>query len=203
MGTARFISGFDGLRHAAPPLTEVRSTWVTSSVLGVREHGHYDRYVAGLAPEFREPILTAVPGGSWLPVEAFVAHYTACEALGLPEEEKVDLGERATKQIHGTMIDLARRLAREAGATPWALLGHAPKLFERVARGGAIKVHELGPKEAQLELYGYPVAGYSFARCTMRGAVRSLACIFGHSTYVHDVRTLCTPTSLAYRVQWA
>jgi hypothetical protein len=203
MGVARFIAGYEGPRHAVPAMSEVRSTWLTSSVLGVREHGHYDRYAAALDPQFRDLILTAVPGGSWIPVAAFAAHYAACDSLDLPEEEKVALGERATRQIHGTMIDLARRLAREAGATPWALLGHAPKLFERVARGGSVRVNELGPKEAQLELLGYPVARYSFARCTMRGAVRSLASIFGHSTYVHDVRGMCTPASLGYRVQWA
>jgi hypothetical protein len=196
------IAGYEGARADAPMLTAVRSTWVTSSVLGLREHGHYDRYVARIAPDFRDAVLGAV-AGSWLPVAAFAAHYAACDALGIPEEEQVAMGERATKQIHGTMIDLARRLAREAGATPWVLLGQAPKLFERVARGGAIAVHSIGPKDARLEALGYPVAGSVYARLAMRGAVRSLACIFGHRAYVHDVRGRCTSTQLTYRVQWA
>jgi hypothetical protein len=196
------IAGYEGARSDAPMMTEVRSTWVTSSVLGLREHGHYERYVARLAPEHRSAVLDAV-AGSWLPVSAFAAHYAACDAIAIPEDEQVAMGQRTTRHLHGTMLDLTRRLAREAGATPWAPLGQASRLFARVARGGAVFLHRLGPKEARLDLFGYPVAGSTYARLAMRGAVGSLAGILGHRAYVHDVRSLCTSTRLSYRVQWA
>ena len=60
-----------------PPTTRFRSTWIVSSLEGLRERGCFDRYERQLI-DYRDAILSAV-AGVWLPVDVVRAHYEACE----------------------------------------------------------------------------------------------------------------------------
>lgn len=195
------IAGFEGARAHAPRMSHVRSTWLLSSVLTLREHGHHARYVDALAPLHRDAILGMV-AGSWVPVEVFAAHYDACDRLGLPEREQVEMGASVTRRLHGVVMSFGIRVVREAGVTPWAPLERTPALFQRVARGGAAAVYRMGPKEARVELLGYPVARSAYARLAMRGCLGAIVGLVAARAFVSDVVSLCKEQSLAYRVQW-
>ncbi|HEY2511604.1 MAG TPA: hypothetical protein VGI39_12135, partial [Polyangiaceae bacterium] len=97
-----------------PPVTHIRSTQLAASVLALRAHGHFDRYIKGLPVRFHEPVLRSV-AGTWLPIEVGVAHYRAAEALGLSVEEQMEMGRGVAQRIQSGLLGTLVRLAKNAG----------------------------------------------------------------------------------------
>ena len=58
---------FPGPLESIPQATEFRSTWLTSSLEGLRQHGHFERYLT-LLEGYQDEILTSV-AASWIPLE--------------------------------------------------------------------------------------------------------------------------------------
>ncbi len=189
-------------RERIPLATSIRSTWLGSSLRSLRERGHYERYLALLPEDARGPILEAV-AGMWLPMSLGVAHYRACDALGLSKRESWEIGVEVTRRVHGTSLALAIRLARQVGVTPWSIFEQLPRLWERIWQGGAVGVHRAGPKEAVLEAVQWPLAGIAYVRHTMPAVVHGVVEMFCARAYVTEVTRLASATSVAYRVQWA
>src|SRR5690349_21822232 len=75
-----------------PPTIEavrhVRSTLILSSLAVLRERGLQGAYLAELPLAYHGAILEAV-AGAWMPIDVGLAHYVACDALGLPTEVQV------------------------------------------------------------------------------------------------------------------
>ena len=188
-------------RDLVPLATSFRSTWLSSSIRALSERGHYDRYVELLPPLLRAPILESV-AGVWLPMGFCIAHYRACEALGLSRRESWDIGVEVTRKVHGTSLALAIRLAKQAGVTPWTIFSQLPRLWDRIWQGGAVGIHKIGPKEAVLEAVGWPVAGIPYVRNTMPAVVHGVVEMFCAKAYVSGVPALATETSVGFRVQW-
>jgi len=174
------VAPFRVPRELVRPTTEFKSTWLTASLETLRARGHFERYLANLAAEHRAPILSSI-AGVWLPMEICLAHYRACDALEL---------------------SIAFRIAREAGVTPWTMLKTFPVEFDRQWRGGACGIFRIGPKDARVELIGFPVSVIPYARNGLRGMAAGLSELVCTKCYVHDIRELCTPTSIGYRVAW-
>jgi hypothetical protein len=189
-------------RAAVQDASHFRSTWLNSSVDALRARGHFDRYVTLLPDEHRATILESV-AGIWLPIDVAVAHYGACEALALSRRDAWDIGVEVTRRVHGTTLALAIRLAKQAGVTPWTILAQLPRLWERVWRGGAIAIREVGPKEAILEVMRWRVAAIPYVRQTMPAVVHGIVELFCAKVYVREVPGKNSPTSLGMRLQWA
>jgi hypothetical protein len=133
------------------PATEFRSTWVVSSLEGLRAHGHFDRYQA-LLRSHHDEVLNCV-AGAWLPMKAVRAHYAACEALSLSTEEVARMsreGGAVRRAWHSNIIAAAQR----PGAEIWGILKQLHKLWLRGSNGGAAAVFQLGPKRARVEYVG-------------------------------------------------
>jgi hypothetical protein len=184
------------------PTTAFKSTWLTASLDTLRARGHFDRYVENLDPGHRDTILSSV-AGAWVPVEVCLAHYRACEALGLSLEEQIQMGRGVLHKLERTIFSLAFRVAREAGMTPWTMLRVLPIEFDRQWRGGACGIFRVGPKDARIEMIGFPVSAIPYARIALRGLTMGLCDLVCRRSYVHDVRELCNDTTIAYRVAWA
>jgi hypothetical protein len=189
-------------RELVRPTTEFKSTWLTASLDTLRERGHFERYLAFLTPEHRDAIVGSI-AGTWVPVDVCYAHYRACDALGLNVAEQLQMGRGVLDRLQRTIFSLAFRVAREAGVTPWTMLKIFPMEFERQWRGGACGIFRIGPKDARVELIGFPVSAIPYARIALRGMAMGLCELVCARCYVHDVRELCTDTSIAYRVAWA
>ena len=185
-----------------PDASHFRSTWLNSSVDALRVRGYFDRYVKLLPDAHRATILESV-AGVWLPIDVAVAHYGACEALALSRRDAWDIGVEVTRRVHGTTLSLAIRLAKQAGVTPWTILAQLPRLWERVWRGGAVTVHEVGPKEAILEVVRWRVASIPYVRYTMPAVVHGIVEMFCAKAYVREVPAKTSPTSMGMRLQWA
>jgi hypothetical protein len=179
-----------------------RSTWLTASQTTLRERGYWSAYEAGLDPKHRDQILSAVPG-SWMPMAVALAHYGAADKIGIPTEELVEIGAAATRRANATTFQFITRLAQGAGATPWTLLAQAPRLWGATCDGGAVGIAKLGPKEARIEMVGFPLAGLAYNRVTMRGIVTAGVELFCKKAYVREIPSLCDHRSLGMRASWA
>src|SRR5207244_438298 len=131
-----------------------------------------------------------------------VAHYRACDSLGLPTAEQLAIGAEVTMFAQKTSFRMTLRLATEAGATPWSCFALQPKLWRTVWVGGDVAVYKLGPKEARVEIAGWPCAAIAYCRVAMRGMLTAQTQLFCKKAYVHEVSSLCGATTLAYRVAW-
>jgi len=161
-----------------------------------------DKYLANLPEEHHEAVTTTVVG-VWLPSAIAVAHYEACDRLGLSEAEQLAIGAEVGKHAQGTVFSVAVNLAKGAGVTPWTLLTRLPGVWERIWIGGGVAVYKLGPKEARVEIGGWPCSSVAYTRIAMRGVVAGLVDLFSAKAYVRQLAPLCTALTLGYRVSWA
>ena len=190
-------------RAQVPLVKQFRSTWITVSLKSIRERGDLDRYLSHLAPAFRDEILNAVPG-VWLPIDAVHAHYVACDALGYSDRAILDIGSGVGQHARGTVLGTAANFAMSTGVTPWTVMAQFQRFWERIASGGgAVEIRKLGPKEARIELVGWPCAEIRYVRVAMRGVLLGVFALFSRQAFMHEVPALCTKTTLGYRAQWA
>jgi hypothetical protein len=150
---------FPGPRATISPATKFRSTWVVSSLEGLRNHGHYERFLNVLT-EHREEILSSI-AGTWLPMPVAYAHYKACDALGLSDAEHAAMirgpGARVRRAWYARLI----AAADQAKVDPWTVLGQLNRSWQRGVNGGAAAVFRLKPTVARVEyvrceLFGIP-----------------------------------------------
>jgi hypothetical protein len=137
------------------PVTALRSTLITSSLTSLRARGLFERYDQLQTSPHRHTLLNLV-AGEWLPLEVALAHYKACDALGLSMEEQIAIGKDVSRPIHETFLSLIVKAARGVGLTPWVLLAKGNSVQSRLCVGGGIRVSKLGPKSARVELARLP-----------------------------------------------
>jgi hypothetical protein len=193
---------FPSARDRTSLATQVRSTLIFSSLQSLRSHGLFDRYVPLVDVEFRETITTCV-AGVWLPIRVGLAHYAACEALGIAAADQVAIGHEVADRIQGSLLGLFVRSARGAGATPWTVLTQLDRLWDRVfLGGGGPYVTKRGPKEARVELIGLPLLSVPYFRHAYRGAFLAGLELLCARVYVHEEPKRVDATA-AFRVSWA
>jgi hypothetical protein len=188
-------------RERIAPCTHIRSTWVGSSLQAIRERNLLDPYLARLPREYHAAIVDTV-AGVWLPIEAGIAHYQACDGLGLSKREMWEIGVHITRKVHGTTLGLAVRLAKQSGVTPWTILAQLQRLWERIYQGGGVAVHRRGPKEAVIDIVGWPFAPIGYARHTMPAVILGIIEMFCEKAYVSDVPSLASKLTLGFKAQW-
>jgi hypothetical protein len=189
-------------REKLPLASQVRSTLIASSVRSVREHGFYEAYSKQLDAAWRTTILGAV-AGVWLPIAAGVAHYRACDALGLSAAEQMEIGREVGDQIQKTFLASMVRAARGVGITPWNAFQFGTRLYERQFEGGGVSVVKLGPKEARCEVVANPVAATAHFRNGFRGLCQAGVELFCTRAYAVELSKRGSDTSFVIRVSWA
>ena len=199
--TEETLLPFPGPRARIAPATQFRSTWVVSSVQSLREHGHFERYVALLPSSLREPIVSAI-AGVWLPMPTVRAHYDACDQLHLGTDAQILMGRAVGERVKGSLLSTAVRAAKGAGITPWIVLPQFHRLWMRGADGGAAAVFRLGPKEARAEFVGCELFDVGYFRHAFRGVLVALTSLFCETAFVHELAHR-SPSECAYRIQWA
>jgi hypothetical protein len=184
-----------------PVVTKFRSTWLSSSLKSMRARGLLDRYLARLPRHYHDAVLHPV-AGEWLPVAIAVAHYEAMDSLGLPDDEIVNIGMEVNARFHGIFFQTVFRLAQSAGVTPWTVLRHTQKMWDRTWVGGGVAVYKLGPKEARGEFVGWPCARIRYCRVGMRGMMLDTVSLFCKRAWVQELPELCGDMTLGYRMHW-
>jgi hypothetical protein len=154
----------------APPrrLTQARSTILLASRSVLTEAGHAARYDAALDAETRRTLSEAV-AGMWLPIEIARAHYRACDALDLSANAIATIGRSTNDRIKGTLYGTFIRVFQEAGGSPWNVLPHWQRFWDRGYDGGGLRITKLGPKDARVDVIGCPLCESHYFRHALRG----------------------------------
>ena len=179
----------------------VRSTLIQSSLNALRGRRLYDRYLEHLPAEYHELVLrTLAP--TWLPMRAAVAHYTACDALGLSELEQVDIGGAVGQHIQHSFLQTIARTSQNLGVTPWIMLKQLHRLWDRTFVGGGCAVFKVGPKDARVDMHGLAIAGIPYFRNAWRGVFNVGLTIFSTRAFCKLIWSYGGPTTISYRVAW-
>jgi hypothetical protein len=183
-------------------VTDVRSTLLQSSIGTLRNRGYYERYLTLLSPTYRDSILGTI-APEWMPLEAAIAHYDACQRLELSSAELVHLGEDVGSRIQGTFIGTIVRKARTIGLTPWVPLAQFQRLWERLMQGGGIALYRTGPKDARIEVYQLPLARFPYFRSAFCGVIASGIKIgSGRAVTVRTGDDRNAEAKLVFRASW-
>jgi hypothetical protein len=186
----------------ARAVSAVRGTLIASSIMSLRTHGYYDRYVDHLPDAYRDRVLTAI-ATDWLGVDVVIAHYEACEALGLAPQVQRTIGEEVGDRAQKTFFGFLIRSARTAGGvTPWTAFGYVHRARERMYQGGDVCVVKVGPKEARLTCTGLPFLRIPYVRHGFIGVQAAALRLFASKVYVREIVELGTETSLVTAISW-
>ena len=172
------------------PLTDAtafRTTWLASSLSALKELGLFERYLRELPESYHDPVLYSV-AGVWAPIDVAIAHYSACERMGISNREIGLIGRSVTKRVHGTSLSTVVRLVKESGATPWHAMMQLNRFWERVWRGGGVRVTKLGPKDALIEFGGWPIADQEYTHIAMPPITESVLELFSRRVFARDAR---------------
>lgn len=158
--------------------THVRSTLLQTSLRMVRAHGNFERWTAAIDPQYRDLIADSL-APSWLPIEAGLAHYQACDTFGLDDAALDAIGQGVGEQLQSTLVSVAAKFARNAGVTPQAGAAAFGKLWPRLVQGGSFQLSLLGPKDMSIELRAAVLPRSRYFRGTLIGNVRAAIKLLG------------------------
>jgi len=188
-------------RGDVEPATEIRSTLIMSSQQTLRDAGVFEEYEAHLDPAHRHAILeTSAP--KWLEIEVGLAHYRACDALGLGANRVAEMAQGMSMRRRGTFLGVAVGLASGIGVTPWTVLGQADRVWRRAWVGGGIAGHKIADKEARIEVAGWPCAKIPYCRHALRGLLLGVATLLAPQSSMHEIQALQRDNALAFRLSW-
>jgi hypothetical protein len=191
-----------GLPEPLVPLTEVKSTLLLSSIQSLRVYGVYERYLEHLADEYRAAVLESVVG-AWVPVDAALAHYRACDALLLSAEDQLALGRLTGQGLRQHLTRVAGMLSRGLGVTPWLMFEQFPRFWSRSFNGGGISVVKLGPKEAEVTYTQCKLLESPYFRSALRGVAMALLESASRRCTMQELVTRpARPNEARYRVSW-
>src|ERR1044071_2433884 len=100
---------------SGPVVTQVRGALIVSSLQTLRELDFMDRYLGHLARVHHDEVLLAL-ASSWLPASLALAHYGACDAMGLSDRDLDAIGQHVSQRIMGTFLGTLLRSSRNLGA---------------------------------------------------------------------------------------
>jgi hypothetical protein len=187
---------------SAPTLTHVRGTLILASRQSLQRRERFAAYRARLEPE-HDLAITSAAAGSWLPVELALAHYRACEALALPEDEQLALGAAVVHEMQRTFIGtLLRAAARGAEVSPLTGIQKFFGVYARSFQGGGGRMVQVGPKDLRVEFVGNPLAGVRYFRLAFRGFVTAGVETFAHRVIATELEMRDSHTQVGYRVSW-
>ena len=172
-----------------------------ASIETVRGRGLFAEYERALPEQHKETLLDAI-AATWIPLDAALAHYAACDSLGLTADQHVQCGRSTFDGARGTLLGTAVRMARGAGLTPWTFLPLLQRFWDRGFDGGAVTVSRAGPKDAYVTLVQCAVIASPYFRNGLRGLLAALMELTCTKAYVTDRRPT-SATTLSFRVQWA
>ncbi len=198
----------DELIHPPPkpkadtaPVDAVRAFVFLSGTKWLDDKGLTERY-ASLLPSHLAGRLTTMTATEWIAIDDALAAYRALDELGLTPQEQVDLGRAVSNANNGVVITTLARLAGSVGVTPWFVMQHVNRAWQRSNRGGAIAVYKTGEKSARLEFWRVPLAQSAFFVTSMRGAIAVGVEPFCDRALVTEVPGHTTADEFALRIAW-
>jgi hypothetical protein len=170
----------DYLSPQGSQVTDIRGILLQSRLQQLRDHGHYNDYMARLPERYRDPVVHAL-ASSWAPVELTVVHFVTLDAMPLSDAQISHMGEPMGRGLFHNLFASLVRVARNSGAEAgiWVGLKQADRVFARMYHGGSCKVTKVGPKDAIIDIDGLPFAD---SRCFRIAHCAFLRGVFSFST---------------------
>jgi hypothetical protein len=188
-------------KRDTPPVDAVRGFVFLSGLRWMEKHGVVDRF-RDLLPEDMRPRMQNLTASEWVPLDESLRVYFACDALGLSQEDQIDLGRAVSHANNNVVVTTLSRLVGKLGATPWLALSHADRVWQRSNRGGAIAVYRVAERIARLEFWQVPLAQSPFFVTSMRGAIAVGLEHFCERVVVTELADQTTKNGFALRAMW-
>src|SRR5688572_23974680 len=149
----------DYLSPQGAAVTDIRGIVIQGRLKQLRDNGHFDDYAARLPGAQRDQILHAL-ASSWVPVAATTAHFATLDQMPLSDAQITRMAEPMAAGIFQNLFASLVRVARSNGAEVgvWVGLKQSDRVFARMYNGGSLKVTQVGPKDAIVEVDGLPFA---------------------------------------------
>ena len=186
------VCPFPARPDAIGELSHVRGTLLASSIQSLRSRGLFERYSALLADSHRDRVLNSV-AGEWLTIEIALAHYSACDALGLSVEDQIGMGRDVSRRTHETFLGLVVKMARGVGVTPWVVFPKINSLYTRIFRGGGIQITRLGPTDARVHTVGLRPLAITYFRNAYLGMYEAGVGMFASNVQVRPLSLAASP----------
>lgn len=133
------------------PLTALRRMVVHSSIAELKQRDLFAGYRKLMEARAFEEITSSL-GPGWLDVEVALAHYRACDALGLSDAEIYELGRCSCTKIKGALLVPSTPSAGfDAELSPWSGIFALWRMGRRVYQGCSAQYTRIGPSELLIE----------------------------------------------------
>jgi hypothetical protein len=182
-----------------PTVTQIRGSMVVSSQQTLRELGLYQRYLEQL-PQAQHETVLFVLASSWVPVEVAMAHYAACDAMNLREEELDKIGRHVSARIVDTFLGTLLRSSQKVAAPGFVPIRQYPRMWDRLMQGGSCRVLMTGMKDARVESHGVPMFRYRYFRIGFVGLIRGAGMLFRSAVYTRTRKA--SDDSLVIDISW-
>jgi hypothetical protein len=187
---------------SAGPVTAVRNVVLQASLSELRAHGCYERYAQLVAPELLEQLNTNI-APAWIPVDVALAHYAACDSLGLSADELDALGQGVGDRVQETVLVSSAKKERAEGVDLWKFEAQLHRMWPRVFQGGSVQVVKLGPRLKLIEERGFRLTQYQYFRQAHLAAIRASHSALGASIALLKVDSYnAARDEVVVRVAW-
>lgn len=182
--------------------SSIRSTLLQGSLRALKENHMYERWLAVVDPAQREAIIEAI-APSWLPIEIGLAHYRACDQLGVEQAEVVRIGESVGMRLQSTLLGVGAKLIHASGMSRSAVVQTFEKLWPRLFVGGSLQLELLGPKDLVIEVRAGVVPRSDWFRGAFTGSVKAAGNMMGfQSVYAKQVLYNAAKDRFAVQMSW-
>jgi hypothetical protein len=174
-----------------------------ASQAALRTAGHFDTYASKIHPDYRSKLLVEIVPNSWLGIDQAMAHYRACEELGLTQAQIHTIGGAVGDRINSVFVKSLVRLATGA-IQPWFAWELSPRVWARAWKGSALGVRRMGPKDARVDVVGFPCAVIPYVRVSLSAFFVKNTELFCRRAVARSVRPPSDAVeTLSYVVSWA
>jgi len=184
-----------------PQVSRVRSTLLSASLQGVRHMGWEQRYFEALPPALHAEMRMLAPG-VWLPIALGIAHYTACDRMGLSVDDIKAMGKAVSLRTQKTFVGTLGSVAAGAGATPWHIYRHGHRIWARIFDGGDHVVYKAGLKDVDIVVMGCPLFRIRYFRTSACAYYAALAGVVATGVHWHELAEHRGDTTLGMRISW-
>jgi hypothetical protein len=155
------------------PLIAVRRMLIHSSIAELIRLGLYTSYCDQISSDSLERI-NELLGPGWMPLELALAHYGACDKLGLEAKEIELLGSRAGAKIGDLLLPKTPQGGSQVEQQDlWKITGAFSRMQHRIYDGGSSQYSKLGPKKLLIEYKNNPLFAIDYYRSAYTGFMRS------------------------------
>lgn len=184
------------------PLTAVKGMLLQSSLNELKTFGHYDEYCRQIEPAWLQKLVGYI-GGEWVPIEAMIAHYAACDRMLLTPMQLDAIGRAVGDRLRSRLLTTLVSSARTAGLNPWTAISSMYRMTERVFEGSTARVVKAGPKDMDITVFGNPLAQFSYFRNGYCGSLRAMVTVLGARSSYAKITSCSEPTKqFTARVSW-